>query len=108
MLLSRGTGDQIQVTVDNATCHGDHIVILAGAIGNWSGYQWAPAGCAFATGAGAGTITDAHQNAWYVAVWATGSGVAGNPGSSSIGDRTWSAAGYCSISGDDPGDQVCN
>jgi len=107
MTLTKGTGDQIQITVDNAACQGHHVVILAGAIGNWSGYQWAPAGCAFANGSGTGTITDAHANAWYLAVWATSGGIGGYPGDSS-GDRTWPAAGFCSVTGDDPGDQVCN
>jgi hypothetical protein len=45
-----------------------------------------------------------YPNAWYIAVWVTGGGVAGHPGSSSNGERTWRAAGYCSVSGDDPGD----
>ena len=109
MTLAKGaTPDQIQVTLDAATCRGDHAVILAGAIGNWSGYQWAPTGCAFASGAGAGTITDSHPSVWYIAVWSTSGGVAGNPGTASNGDRTWKAAGFCSETGDDPGDAVCN
>jgi len=68
MLLTKGSGDQIQITVDNASCHGDHVVILAGALGDFSGYQWAPSGCAFASGAGTGTITETHPNAWFIAV----------------------------------------
>jgi len=108
MTLSKGTGNQINITVDNAACQGDHVVILAGAIGNWSGYQWAPSGCAFSTGSGTGTITETNPNVWYIAVWSTSGGVGGNPGDASSGERTWPAAGFCSIAGDDPGDQVCN
>lgn len=109
MRLSRGTGDQIQITVDNAACRNDHVVILAGALGNFGGYQWAPVGCAFsAGGAGTGTITESHPNVWFIAVWTTGGGVAGHPGYSSSGERPWDAAGFCSVGGDDPGDLVCN
>jgi hypothetical protein len=109
MTLTKGSGDQIQITVDNTACRGDHVAILAGAIGNWSGYQWAPAGCAFASGgAGTGTITESNPSVWFIAVWTTSGGVAGNPGASSSRERTWNAAGYCSVNGDDHGDQVCN
>jgi hypothetical protein len=109
MLLTKGSGDQIHITVDNTSCRGDHVAVLAGALGNFSGYQWAPAGCAFASGgAGTGTIIEHNPNVWFIAVWVTSDGIAGNPGDSSSGGRTWSAAGYCSVSGDDPGDLVCN
>jgi len=108
MRLDRGGGDQIHVTVDNAACQDDHVVILAGSLGNYSGYQWAPAGCAFAVGAGSGTITEPNPNVWFLAVWATSADVAGSPGFSSSGERPWDAAGFCSVDGDDHGDAVCD
>ena len=107
MRLTRTSGDRIQVTVDNTACADDHVVILAGALGDFGGYQWAPTGCAFASGAGSGQITETHPNAWYIALWVTAGGVAGHPGYSSGGERTWPAAGFCSVGGDDPGDLVC-
>lgn len=109
MLLTRGPGHQIQISVDNAACQSDHVVILAGALGNFSGYQWAPAGCAFpAGGAGTGTITEPNPNVWFIALWVNAGGTAGHPGNSSSGERTWPAAGLCSITGDDPGDPACD
>lgn len=108
MRLTRSTGDQIQIDVDSTSCQGHHVVILAGEIGSWGGYQWAPTGCAFANGAGTGTITDSHPNAWYLAVWSTSGGVSGSPDDAGPGERTWNAAGFCSATGDDHGDWVCN
>ena len=108
MLLAKGSGNQIQVTLDNTHCQGHHAVILAGALGNFSGYQWVPTGCALTAGAGSGTITDTHTNAWYIAVWSTSGGTAGAPGNASDRERTWKAQGLCSVTADDPGDAVCN
>ena len=109
MRLAKGPGDQIHVTVDNTSCADDHVVILAGELGDFSGYQWAPVGCAFAAGgAGSGTITEPNPNVWFIATWATGSDIAGHPGYSSSGERTWSAVGFCSIDGDDRSDPACD
>ncbi len=108
MRLTRGAGNQIHVTVDNTACSNDHVVIVAGALGSYGGYQWAPGGCAFAGGgAGSGTITETHANAWFNALWTTGGGTAGHPGRSSGGERTWSAAGLCSVTADDRSDPAC-
>ncbi|MCU0230291.1 MAG: hypothetical protein MUC67_02810, partial [Acidobacteria bacterium] len=107
MTLTRTSGNGIQVTVDSAACRDDHVVILAGALGDFSGYQWAPSGCAFPSGAGSGQITDTRDNAWYIALWVSGGGTSGHPGYSSSGERTWRAAGFCAVTGDDPGDLVC-
>lgn len=108
MTLTRTSGDRIQVTVDDAACSDDHVVILAGALGDFSGYQWAPPGCAFAGGgAGSGQITETHPSAWFIALWVNGAGIAGHPGHSSSGERTWRATGFCGVAGDDPGDLAC-
>ncbi len=105
--VTRGAGNQLQVSVDTVACSSHHVVIVGGALGNYAGYQWAPGGCAFAAGAGSGTITETHPNAWFNAVWVTSGGTGGSPGRSSSGDRTWTAAGLCGVTGDDPGDAVC-
>jgi hypothetical protein len=107
MTLMRTSGNRIQVTVDSSACRDDHVVILAGALGDFGSYQWAPDGCAFPSGAGSGQITETRDNAWYIALWVSGSGTAGHPGSSSSGERTWRAAGLCAVTSDDPGDLVC-
>ncbi len=107
MQLTRAGADLIDVTVDTDACSDDHVVVLGGALGNFSGFQWAPGGCAFESGTGSGLINDTHANAWYIALWTTAGGVAGHPGYSTSGERTWSAAGFCGVGADDPGVAAC-
>lgn len=81
----------------------------AGTLGDFSGYPWSPSGCAFASGGTAtGAINEPNPNVRFVAVRVTGDGVAGHPGDFSSEERPWSAAGNCSVSGEDPEDPTCD
>ena len=104
-----GSGpDEIEVTIDNATCSSSRAVVVYGNIGDYSGYQGAvDAGCDLGSGPTA-TLTHAGDNVWFNVIWVNEDGAGGHPGFDSSGSRSWSANGMCGVVLDDTSDAVCD
>ncbi|HXV77747.1 MAG TPA: hypothetical protein VD788_15645 [Candidatus Polarisedimenticolaceae bacterium] len=109
MTLDPGVGPgELTIDIDNATCSGDHAVVLYGTIGDYSGYQGAvDLGCDIGDGQSA-TFTHAGDNVWFNVIWVNANDVAGSPGLASAGQRTWSADGLCNVVAEDTADNTCN
>ncbi len=106
--LARGASpNEIQVTIDNATCSSSRAVVVYGNLGDFTHYQGAVGGCDIGTGPTA-TITHAGNNVWFNVLWVDEDGTAGHPGFGTSGPRSWNAAGLCSVVDDDRSDPVCD
>lgn len=102
----------IAATWDVSTCNGVGAMILYGNIGDYSGYAGS-ADCS-AGANGSKTFSPPSGSVWFNIVWAnipnvvTPQGIAGHPGFSSAGARTWTSTGLCNIVCDDSNDNTCN
>jgi hypothetical protein len=99
----------IDVTYDVAACSDQKAVVLYGNLGDFSAYR----GCASGDAGNSGTARfDATSlgNVWFNVVWADGT-TAGHPGHGFDGttdaERTWTAAGFCGVTQDDPARSSC-
>jgi len=100
--------DELDVTLDTATCSADHAVMLYGSIGDFTTYQGSvDLGCALGAGPNA-TVTHAGDNVWFNIIWVNEDDAAGSPGFGSSGQRSWSADGFCGIVSEDTSDSVCD
>ena len=107
--LDKGVGpDDLDLTIDNATCSAVRAVVVYGNIGDYSGYQGTvDTGCDIGTGPTA-TVTHVGDNVWFNVIWVNEDDAAGHPGFDSSGSRAWDATGLCGVAADDPSDAVCN
>jgi hypothetical protein len=104
-----GNPSLIDVTYDASACSSTKAVVLYGHLGSHGAY----AGCAQSdAGAGGTAVIDAAglANAWFNIVWTNGT-TAGHPGYGFNGtsdvERSLSAAGFCGVTSDDHGHNVC-
>jgi uncharacterized repeat protein (TIGR01451 family) len=103
--FAKGAGQTLNVAYDAATCSAEKVVILYGALNDFTGY----AGCAQSNGEADGTTTidsTDHASTWYNLVWVEGT-TAGHPGFGTGGARTWNAAGHCGVTADDKSRTTC-
>jgi len=103
--FAKGAGQTLNVAYDAATCSAEKVVILYGALNDFTGY----AGCAQSNGEADGTTTidsTDHASTWYNLVWVEGT-TAGHPGFGTGGARTWNAAGLCGVTADDKSHATC-
>jgi len=101
------SGSNIVATWDKTTCGASNAIILYGSIGDYTAYTGA-GDCA----AGAGpskTFPMPGGSTWFNIVWSNGN-VAGHPGYSSAGARTWTASAIplCGVQCDEFSDPVCD
>ena len=96
------------MTYDNATCNGDHAVMLWGDIGDWSGYLGDVGPDCNLGSTGSDSFVFSGNNAWFIPVWVDSGSAAGHSGFATSGPRTWTAAGLCDTTSDDPSDAVCD
>ncbi len=103
--FAKGAGQTLNVAYDAATCSAEKVVILYGALNDFTGYD----GCAQSNGEADGTTTidsTDHTSTWYNLVWVEGT-TAGHPGFGTGGTRTWNAAGLCGLTADDKSHATC-
>jgi hypothetical protein len=99
------SGSDIAATWDAVTCNTTGAIIVYGTIGDYSGYVGS-VDCA-AGSSGSKIFTPPSGSVWFNIVWKNNN-VAGHPGYSSAGERSWSSIGLCSVSSNDMADNACN